>query len=106
MAVGRGGGGGAHPLARSVTISVHITCAGRSDVGVIRSGNEDNYLMVPDRGIFIVADGMGGHAAGGVASGMAVRYIARELGARSEEHTSELQSQSNTVCRLLPEKQR
>src|SRR5437899_7118380 len=79
MALGRGGGGGAHPLARSVTISVHITCAGRTDVGVIRSGNEDNYLMFPDRGIFIVADGMGGHAAGEVASEMAVRYIAREL---------------------------
>ncbi|HEY7686184.1 MAG TPA: Stp1/IreP family PP2C-type Ser/Thr phosphatase [Gemmatimonadales bacterium] len=59
---------------------MHITCAGRSDVGIIRSGNEDNYLMVPDRGIFIVADGMGGHAAGEVASEMAVRHIARELG--------------------------
>ncbi|HTR21938.1 MAG TPA: Stp1/IreP family PP2C-type Ser/Thr phosphatase [Gemmatimonadales bacterium] len=59
---------------------MHITCAGRTDVGVIRSGNEDNFLMVPDRGIFVVADGMGGHAAGEVASEMAVRYIARELG--------------------------
>jgi protein phosphatase len=36
--------------------------------------------MVPDRGIFVVADGMGGHAAGEVASDMAVRHIARELG--------------------------
>lgn len=36
--------------------------------------------MVPERGIFIVADGMGGHAAGEVASEMAVRDIARELG--------------------------
>jgi protein phosphatase len=59
---------------------VHITCAGRTDVGIIRSGNEDSYLMVPDRGIFVVADGMGGHAAGEVASEMAVRNIARELG--------------------------
>src|SRR5256885_4284588 len=36
--------------------------------------------MVADRGIFVVADGMGGHAAGEVASEMAVRFVARELG--------------------------
>ncbi|HEX6644867.1 MAG TPA: Stp1/IreP family PP2C-type Ser/Thr phosphatase [Gemmatimonadales bacterium] len=59
---------------------MHFTCAARTDVGVVRSGNEDNYLMLSDRGIFIVADGMGGHAAGEVASEMAVRIISRELG--------------------------
>ena len=35
--------------------------------------------MIPDRGIFVVADGMGGHAAGEVASDMAVHHVAREL---------------------------
>ena len=59
---------------------MHFTCAARTDVGIVRSGNEDNYLMLADRGIFIVADGMGGHAAGEVASEMAVRIISREIG--------------------------
>ena len=47
---------------------------------MVRSGNEDNYLMLPDRGVFVVADGVGGRAAGEVASEMAVRITAQEIG--------------------------
>ncbi|HEV8598502.1 MAG TPA: Stp1/IreP family PP2C-type Ser/Thr phosphatase [Gemmatimonadales bacterium] len=59
---------------------MRISCAGNTDVGVVRSGNEDSFLLDCSRGLFIVADGMGGHAAGEVASEMAVRIISTELG--------------------------
>ena len=60
---------------------VRLLHAARTDVGMIRSGNEDNFAVSDwgNRGLFIVADGMGGHAAGEVASEMAVQTIEREL---------------------------
>jgi protein phosphatase len=50
----------------------------KSDVGVIRKNNEDNYCVMENKfghKIFIIADGMGGHNAGEVASEMACKII-------------------------------
>jgi PPM family protein phosphatase len=50
-----------------------------TDVGMKREHNEDSFLVNEDLGLYVVCDGMGGHAGGETASRLAVQTIEREL---------------------------
>jgi protein phosphatase len=58
--------------------------AGLSDVGSVRGNNEDRWLADPEAGLFVVADGLGGHAAGEVAAQRAVDELPRLLASRRQ----------------------
>ena len=59
-----------------VAPSVKLAAFGLTDVGRQREHNEDSLALVPEHGLFVVADGMGGHQAGDVASKLATKLIA------------------------------
>jgi PPM family protein phosphatase len=56
-----------------------VKFAALTDVGRVRDQNEDNFLVDKKLGLFIVCDGMGGHAAGEIASALAVRTVHDEI---------------------------
>jgi PPM family protein phosphatase len=83
-----------------------IESAGITDVGRKRKGNEDSLLLDDDLKLYIVADGMGGHLAGEVASRLVVQtihdYLKRfRLGEKVEELADSDESLSREANRLL-----
>ena len=54
---------------------MRIRAAGLSDVGLQRDHNEDTYCCIDNFGLYLVADGMGGHQSGEVASMMAADAV-------------------------------
>lgn len=70
-------------------MTLELRSAGRTDIGRHRSANEDSILLVPEKGLFAVADGMGGHRGGRVASQMVtgeLGRIVREAVAPLDQH--------------------
>jgi serine/threonine protein phosphatase PrpC len=73
-------------------LSIVIEVAAKTDVGCVRVNNEDSFGYDLDRGIFVVCDGIGGHASGEVASKLAVESIltyCRHLPHRTIGHADE-----------------
>src|SRR5712691_10043390 len=62
-----------------MTLSGALEIASCTDPGMVRSHNEDSIASDGDKGLVVLADGMGGYNAGEVASGMATTVIITEL---------------------------
>lgn len=84
---------------------MRIRSFGRTDVGRHRRANEDAFFRDDELRLYVVADGMGGHAAGEVASAEAVEtvygMVKRGLPSLGDLEEPLTQDRARTVCRLI-----
>src|SRR5690606_13761724 len=66
-------------------VNLRIEVAGQTDVGRKRAHNEDNFALLGDYGLYIAADGMGGHASGEVASQLAIETMREFFASTSDD---------------------
>lgn len=78
---------------------MNYACYAQTDQGLIRRNNEDSFLYDDNFGVAVLADGMGGHNAGEVASGLATTSISAALTHWLSSIASPLQPE--VLCRLI-----
>ncbi|MBT8450664.1 MAG: Stp1/IreP family PP2C-type Ser/Thr phosphatase [Deltaproteobacteria bacterium] len=84
---------------------MNFTAAGLSDVGLQREHNEDSYCILSEHRLFVVADGMGGHRAGDIASRMATSEMTAYFDAANADGAG-VQWPSESDSRLTPDQSR
>lgn len=78
-----------------------VTVYGISDIGLTRSNNEDSWKLLPNKQFFVLADGMGGHQAGEIASQEAVDLLCSYYSEESEFGKKDLISVKLLLSKII-----